>query len=396
MSHYDFDTIIERRGSGSLKWDTVAAGVIPLWVADMDFAAPPALAETLAERARHPVYGYASRRPSYLAAVAAWYGRCGLSLDAGEILPGPGTVLSLGMILRACTAPGDGVLVMTPVYTPFFRVIREHGRKVVEAPLTLDENGRFVFDPAALESALDGASAEGVSVPLMFFCSPHNPGGRVWTAAEIEAVLDLARRRGITVASDEIHGDFVYERSFVSAASFDAHAGRTAVISGANKSFNLGGLHVSHFVIRDEKLRARISDVLRVSSHHEPDVFAELAVETCYSRCLDWFLELKSYLWDNLKQTAALLNSIPGIRAWTPDGTYLLWADARGLVERSGCADDGELAARLESEAKVKITPGGIYGKAGAFFVRINAASPRALLTEGLARIRDWALKACI
>lgn len=390
---YNFDEIMERRGSGSLKWDTVAEGVIPLWVADMDFAAPPALTDALAGRVCHPLYGYSVRSPGYFASIAAWYReQYGAVIGEGEILPGPGTVLSLGAAVRAFAKNGDGVLVMTPVYTPFYRVIRENGCQVVEAPMNLDENGRFVFDPAALEQALDEAVSAGVSVPLLFFCTPHNPGGRVWTSAEIETLLELAERRNMIVAADEIHGDFVYApHSFVPAASFTKYAGRVITISGANKTFNLGGLHVSHLVIRDEKLKAAINKALCTSAHNEPDVFAERAVEICYRNCGSWFRELKDYLWNNLEKAAALLNAIPGVKTWTPEGTYLLWADIRGLAGRTSCQDDAGLVRRLEHEAKVKITAGSLYGKAGSGYARINAASPWQLLAEGLARIQTWA-----
>ncbi|MDR2210891.1 MAG: aminotransferase class I/II-fold pyridoxal phosphate-dependent enzyme [Spirochaetaceae bacterium] len=400
---YDFDAPVNRRGSGSDKWDSVESGVIPLWVADMDFAAPDELTGVLAARAAHPFYGYNRRRPEYLGAILSWYKeQYGVSLAAADILPGSGTVLTLGMAVRAFTKAEDGVLIMAPVYAPFYRVIKENHRKVIEAPMILDKDGHFVLDRAVLEKALDGAAAQNRAVPLVFFCSPHNPGGRVWTEGEIKTFLDFAKDRNLIVIADEIHGDFVYPKEpggtgtaessgFVSATSFSDHADRIVTVSGANKSFNLGGLHVSHIIVRDEKLRAAMNRELQNGFHREPDVFAELAVETCYTKCAPWLLALKPYLRQNLEETAAFLKGIPGINAWVPGGTYLLWAGIQGLVERTGCKTDLELVNRLEKEAKVKITHGSLYGTAGAGYARINIASPRKLLLEGLGRIKEWA-----
>jgi cystathionine beta-lyase len=389
---YDFDAPFGIRGIGSDKWDSVAEGVIPLWVADMDFAAPPELTRALAERASRPFYGYNKRRPGYIEAIVSWYGeQYGVAVRPDDIVPGPGTVPSLGAAVRAFTAPGDGVLIMPPVYAPFYREIRENGRKTVEASMALDGDGRFVFDRPALEKACDEAAAAGLAVPLVLFCSPHNPGGRVWNREEIAALLDFAESRNIIVAADEIHGDFVFAGRFVSTAAFPNHSGRVITVSGANKSFNMGGLHVSHMVIRDEKHKAALEKVLGADFHHDPDIFAELAVETCYKSCGPWLAELKPYIRKNLEEAAAFLNGISGVRAWVPDGTYLLWAGVQGLVERTGCKNDLELVERLESEAKVKITNGSMYGRAGAGYVRINAACPRKLLLEGLGRIKTWA-----
>ncbi|MDR2072631.1 MAG: aminotransferase class I/II-fold pyridoxal phosphate-dependent enzyme [Spirochaetaceae bacterium] len=400
---YNFDAPVHRRGSGSDKWDSVAEDVIPLWVADMDFAAPPELTTVLSARVSHPFYGYNQRRPEYFEAILSWYReQYGASLVAADILPGSGTVLTLGMAVRAFTKPGDGVLIMTPVYAPFYRVVLENHRKVVEAPMVPDANGRFIFDRVVLEESLDKAAALGITTPLVFFCSPHNPGGRVWAKPEIEAFLDFARDRNLIVIADEIHGDFVYaggnggspeqERGgFVSTVLCTDYADRILTVSGANKSFNLGGLHVSHMIVRDQKLRSAITPELQAGFHREPDVFAELAVETCYTQCKPWLMELKPYLKQNLEEAAAFLSDISGVKAWVPDGTYLLWAGIQGLIARGGCKTDLELVSRLEQEAKVKITPGSLYGKAGAGYARINIASPRKLLLEGLDRIRDWA-----
>ena len=178
----------------------------------------------------------------------------------------------------------------------------------------------------------------------------------------------------------------------MSAAAFPAHASRVVVVSGANKSFNLGGLHVSHFIIRDGGLRRIIRRALHREAAHQGDVFAELAVSAAYRLCAPWLDELRAYLWKNVAAAEAFLAAeVPGLRTFTPGGTYLIWADARGLVERSGSGGDDALVRRLEDEGGVKITPGSIYGAAGAGHVRINIASPRPLVMEGLSRLARWA-----
>ncbi|MCL1815801.1 MAG: aminotransferase class I/II-fold pyridoxal phosphate-dependent enzyme [Treponema sp.] len=397
---YNFNELIERRGTSSLKWDTVKEGVIPLWVADMDFPVFPELQETLEKRAAHPFYGYRvslDNKASFYDAIRLWYKtRHDLPVDSRAILSGPGTVLSLGMIVREFSAEGEGVLLLAPVYTPFFEVISENKRKVVEVFLEQDNHGRFILDISKIDDALDKA---GIPVPLALFCSPHNPGGRVWTKEEIAAFLELTQRRNMVAAFDEIHGDLAYEKSgagifqhFVSAASLNEYSDRVIVVSGANKSFNLGGLHISHFVINDENLRATMQNALHRETHHEGDIFAEPAVETAYRLGAPWLDELRPYLYDNILAAVQFLNAeVRGIKAFIPDGTYLIWADVRGLIKQRGCGNVEELVFHLEEEAKVKITPGSIYGKAGEGYVRINAASPRELLMEGLKRIKDWA-----
>lgn len=396
---YNFDEVIDRRGSGSAKWDAVKDGTIPLWVADMDFPCLPELREVLIRRAEHPFYGYKAHSPEYYEAVRHWYQtQHGLEIPRLHILSGPGTVLSLGMIVREFSREGDGVLLLTPVYTPFFEVVRENRRRVVDVPFDTvpagaDPAGSFILDMEKIERAVEKAEEAGIKVPLALFCSPHNPGGRVWTEEEIAAFLGFAEKRNIMVAVDEIHCDFVYGESgrFVSAASFERYADRVIVVSGANKSFNLGGLHVSHFVIRDDRLRGIMKTALHRETHHEGGVFAELAVETVYRRGAAWIGELRGYLRQNILAAVQFLNTeVPGVRTFAPGGTYLLWADVRGLIEKTGCKDDAELVRRLEDTAKVKITPGSIYGPAGSGYARINIASPRSLLLEGLERIKNF------
>jgi cystathionine beta-lyase len=394
----NFDRVISRAGTGSEKWDGCRrdagkAEVIPLWVADMDFPAPPELAKALAVRAAHPVYGYTHLSESFYETLKDWYhAQYRLDLNRDNFLSGPGTVASLGVAVRAFTSPGDGVLLLTPVYKPFYNMIRFNGRETAEAPLRLNEEGRYSFDDETLGRALAAAAGRGLKVPLALFCSPHNPGGTVWDEPELRTFLDFARRHEITVISDEIHGDFVYPpKNFVSMAALKDHADRAAVVSAANKSFNLGGLPGSHFVVQDKKIAGILKTGLRAFGYDVPNIFSMIAAETAYRRCGPWLEELRAYIHTNIDEAVLKLQEIPGIRAFKPEGTYLIWAGVSGLIEERRLRDDLELSSRLEQDGRVKLTPGSAFGAGGRGFVRINAACPRSQLMEGLRRFKSWA-----
>jgi cystathionine beta-lyase len=395
----DFDTLIDRTGTGAAKWEeTDRTGgqppVIPLWVADMDFPCPPAVTGALKKRADHPVYGYTLLPPSFFEALVFWYRtRYLLDLEAGDFLIGPGTVPSLGVAVRTLSRPGDGVLILSPVYNPFFDMIRSNGRETAEVPLSPDGQGRYHFDGESLERGLAAAYDRGLKVPLALFCSPHNPGGAVWDREELELFLDFARQHGITVVSDEIHGDFVYPpKSFCSLAAFPEYADRVIVVSGANKTFNLGGLHVSHFIVRNAKLARTLEEGCRAVAFHGPDIFSRIAAETAYREGGPWFTELRTYIGENINQAVREINTgVPGLEAYKPEGTYLIWADASALIRRGGFRDDRDFAGRLERQGRVKVTPGSAFGSRGRGFIRINAACPRPRLLAGIAGIKAWA-----
>jgi cystathionine beta-lyase len=255
--------------------------------------------------------------------------------------------------------------------------------------MELNGEGRYCFDVSGIEAALDRAAEEGERVPLMLLCSPHNPGGSVWAVEELAALLELAAGRGLIIVSDEIHGDFVFPpRQFQSLASFPEYASFAVVVSGTNKSFNLGGLHVSHFVLRDERLKAELKTALAAETGNEPDIFSLTAAEAALSGGAPWLDELKAYLRDNIEETVTRLNrEIPGIRAYRPQGTYLVWADVSALAETMSFDGDAELVRELELSGRVKLTPGSAFGRQGRGFVRINTACPRSRLREALNRM---------
>lgn len=394
----NFDTPVDRRGTGSLKWNLPTApgqeDTIPLWVADMDFAAPEVVTRALRARVEHPIYGYTIPDSDFLQVLSAWYlKRYGARVPPEHILLGPGVVPSLGIAARTFAKPEEGVLIMPPVYYPFAEAIRSNGRQVVEAPLKRGPSGRLEFDPGAAEAAVDRAEAAGTRVVLAFLCSPHNPGGTVWTPGELEAFLDFAKRRDLIVVADEIHGDLVFSPArFTSLADLPGAQERTLVISTANKTFNIAGLHLSHFVVRDDRLRERARAGLAATGYSQPNIFSMTAAKAAYAEGGPWLDELLGYLGANIEYTVAFLRArVPGLEARAPEGTYLVWADARGLLESKGLRDDKELVGRLEAEARVKLTAGSLFGRGGEGFVRINIACPRSQLTEGLERLERWA-----
>jgi len=263
----------------------------------------------------------------------------------------------------------------------------------VDVRLHPDGSGRFVLDLAALEKTILEARQRGIRVPLLLFCSPHNPGGTVWRREELEGLLALSSHLDLTVVSDELHGDFVHKpSSFVSLADFPDHAGRVVVISAPNKTFNLAGLHLSHFLVRDKLLREKIGLGLAAFGYSQPNVLSLTAAEAAYTHGGPWLDELKAYLMGNIDFTLRFMaRNVPAVKPYKPEGTYLVWADAVELVRAKGLKDDRELVALLETEGRVKFTPGSFFGEGGKGFVRINVASPRSQLHEGLERLATWA-----
>ncbi|AEF83222.1 MalY/PatB family protein [Leadbettera azotonutricia] len=393
--NFDFDRIIDRHGTLATKWDDLDRGhdkaePIPLWVADMDFPSPPEVTQALLNRAGHPVYGYSMIPVSYYETLVAWYKtQYQTELSRHDFILSRGVVPALGTAVNTWSKAGEGVLILTPIYPPFFEVIRRSGRVAVEAPMKLNDTGRYSFDSADLEKALANAENRGIHVSLMLFCSPHNPGGAVWHRAELESILAFAQKHGIVVAADEIHADFVYTpRSFCSLAAFPDHASRVVVISSANKTFNLGGLHASHFVVRDNALKVQLKRSLEAEWSGAPDIFSFAAAEAAYKHGAEWIFALKAYILRNIEITVKRIAAeCPGLKAYKPEGTYLVWANASEHIAKLNLKDDVELVKHLEISGRVKATPGSIFGSEGRGFIRINAACPRSQLEKGLDRM---------
>ena len=382
MAKYDFDQLIPRRGTNSVKWDEEpAADILPMWVADMDFRTAPCVVEALRRRVEHGVYGYATVPESYYGAVTSWFARRhGWVPGADWILPVTGVIPALSAILRALTRPGDRVLVLTPVYNHFFIAIDNSGCSAAECELTYGDN-RYTVDFDALERR-----AADPAVKLMLLCNPHNPAGRVWTPEELRRIGDICLRRDILVVADEIHCELVMPgfRYTPFASLCEEFERRSVTCTSPSKAFNLAGLQVANIFAADAALRARIGHSLQINETGEIGPFAIEALIAAYDEGAEWLDALNEYLHGNYRFSREYFDrNLPQYPVLPLEGTYLVWVDCRA----SGLTSD-ELETKLLEEAKLRINPGAIYGEAGRDFIRLNIACPRKLLAEGLDRLK--------
>ncbi|MDP1896249.1 MAG: pyridoxal phosphate-dependent aminotransferase [Sulfurimicrobium sp.] len=382
---FDFDRKIDRNGTASVKHDGRenyfgTADVLPMWVADMDFAAPEAVSRALAARAAHPVYGYTFYPDSLYQALIDWLKkRHGWQVERDWIIMVPGVVPSLHAAAMAFAAPGEAVVVQPPVYFPFFSAVTDTGRKLVLNPLRL-ENGRYTIDFEHLERcATEGAR-------LLLLCSPHNPVGRVWRPEELREILRVARRHGMTVLSDEIHADLVYPGQRHTALATLAEDGDRLVTAIApSKTFNIPGLGLSCLIAPDPAQRGALRKVFATLAIGHSNPFSIAAFEAAYREGEAWLDALLLYLRDNRDFVAAYLaEHLPAIELIQPEGTYLLWLDCRGLG-----MNDAELKEFFVNKARVGMNPGTVFGAGGSGFMRLNIGAPRQVLAEALARIRQ-------
>ena len=382
---YDFDKAIDRRGTGSLKFDhAVARGKSPdllsLWVADMDFAVPREVSAALVQRAEHGIFGYTDPDDAYFAAVQGWLqDHHGWHTQRSWFVVTPGVVFALAMAVKAYSEPGDAVLIQQPVYYPFTSVIEDNGRRVVNAPLVYDD-GRYEIDWAAFEHAITRNN-----VKLFLLCNPHNPGGRVWTANELRRLGDICVAHGVVVVSDEIHQDFARpgHRHVVFADLDERFAQSSVTCTSAGKTFNLAGLQVSNIVIPHEGLRAQFKAAVDAAGYSQPNTMGLVATQAAYTYGAPWLVALKEYLEGNWQALKTRLEAeAPELRLVESGSTYLAWIDCRALG-----LDDEELRCLVEDEAGLWLDLGAIFGPEGSGFIRINIATQRAYLMEAVARL---------
>ena len=377
---YDFDTVVPRRGSNCAKWDTTAEGVLPMWIADMDFRTAPAVVEALRRRTEHGIFGYTHLPQEYYAAVCGWFSRrYGWQIDPQTILYTSGVVPAVSVTLKAVARPGDKVLVMTPVYNCFFSSIRNMECTAEQIPLTWTRDG-YRIDFEALERAAADPSAS-----VMLLCNPHNPGGRVWTRDELRHAGEICLRHGVFVVSDEIHCDLTFNghRYTPYATLGEEFARHSASCISPTKSFNIAGLQIANIVAVDEDVRRRIDRAINIFEVCDVNAFGFEALIAAYTEGEEWFEALREYIWGNylyLKEFFA--EHLPDLGVMPLEGTYLAWIDCRGTGMSSS-----ELTQRLESEFGLLLSSGTVYGAAGEGFLRLNMACPRSLLSEGLARL---------
>ena len=380
---YNFDTIIERAGTSSVKYDLRKAlfgrdDVIPMWVADMDFAVPHFVEEAVLNRARHPIYGYTVIPESYTEAVAGWQkSRYNWEIENNWLFFSPGVVAGLNMIVQAFTRPGDAVIVQPPVYFPFFSCVENNGRRLVLNQLK-EQNGDYTIDFEDLEQKMKAGAR------MMILCSPHNPVSRSWSREELERLGEKCLEYGILMVSDEIHGDLVFgpHRHIPMASLSPEIADNTITCIAPSKTFNLAGLFTSSIIIPNEKLRETFKKH-QETLHLSPNLFGLVAAEAAYREGGSWLDELMHYLKDNISIVSGYLSrNLPGITFSKAEATYMLWLDFR----KTGIPP-AEMKSRLVEKAGLGLVEGPVFGQGGNGFQRMNIACPRTVLIGALERL---------
>lgn len=378
---YDFDEIIERRGTGSVKWDeSPSSDVIPMWVADMDFKAAPAILEAIRKRAEHGVFGYALVEDDYYEAIISWFQRRHQwTIRREEILYTTGVIPAMSCAIKALTMPGEKVLILSPDYNCFFSSIHNNGCEVLESVLRFSRNipNRFEVDWEDFEHQ---CADEKTTVFLL--CNPHNPTGRVWTREELQQMADICHRHQVHIISDEIHCELIMpDHQFCPMATVDDEA---IILNSPTKSFNIAGLQVANIICRNAEWRRRINRAININEVCDLNPFGPVALKAAYNESEAWIDELNQYLWDNYQALSDFVaQNIPQWKVMPLEGTYLVWVDV------SLCCDNvTAYTDKLMQEAKVWLNPGTMYGaESGKGYVRINIACPRSRMMEALQRI---------
>lgn len=379
----DFDQVIERRGTDCIKYDAAVArgkpeGLLPFWVADMDFKAPDPVLDALRRRVDQGIFGYSDPEPErYFAPLQKWYqSHHDWTPEQNWLVKTPGVVFALATAVKAFTKPGDSVLIQQPVYYPFSAVIINNGRRLVNSPLVL-QDGVYHIDFVDFEKKI----VEN-QVKLFILCSPHNPVGRVWSAAELRRLGDICLQHQVLVVADEIHADFVWPgfKHTVYASLGEKYARQAVVCTAPSKTFNLAGLQVSNIFIPDPDLRQKFADEITRVGYSQLNTLGLVACEAAYRDGEAWLTALKAYLLENLNFTRRFLQeNLPRIKLIEPQGTYLLWLDFRALG-----LDEAQREALLLQKAKVWLDSGAMFGKDGDGFERWNITCPRVTLEQGL------------
>lgn len=384
---YDFDELIDRKGTGSLKWDSLeerfgSGELLPLWVADMDFHSPQPVIDAIVSRARHGVYGYTKFRDSYFDSVINWYRRrYSWNLKREWFSYAPGVVPAIILAIRAYTRPGDGIIVQGPVYYPFYESVELNGRHIIDNPLKLSR-GRYEMDFEDLERKAADPRAR-----MLILCNPHNPVGRVWNRDELTRLGGICNRNGITVIADEIHSDLRYPGvSFTNYATISEEFAQNSITcTAASKTFNLAGLHISNIIIPNSQMHQKYQNILDASKNIMANSFAADAVEAAYNHGEEWLAELIGYLKGNLEFMKRFVHeNMPEVDVIEPQGTYLVWMDFRRVEP-----DPEKLEKLMLGEAKVALDEGYIFRNGGEGFERINIACPRSILARALEQIAE-------
>ena len=383
----DFDEVIDRRGTPSSKWDTMEElyGVSPdsglsMWVADMDFRAPKIIQEKLHGINSHGIYGYYGDYKEYNNSIKWWMkNRHNWEIDTSWIFTTHGLVNGTGLCIDAFTKPGDGIILFTPVYYQFSNLVEAARRKVVECPLKLIDN-HYHFDFVAYERNLSGDEK------MVILCSPHNPGGRVWTKNELQEVAKFAKKHDLVLVSDEIHHDLVYPNKShtVMPIADPSVCDRLVMMTATTKTFNIAGAHSGNVIIPNPNLRQKFSQRIKALGI-SPNSFGLFMATAAYSpEGAQWLDELLHYIDGNRVIFDREVNKIPGLSSMPLEGTYLAWVDFSGTG-----MEEEEFIYRVQEKAKIAVNHGSTFGTGGEKFLRFNLATPRTLVVEATKRLKD-------
>lgn len=380
---YDFDKTIDRRATNSYKWDSAPEGVLPMWVADMDFRTAPAIINALQKRVAHGIFGYTRVPDAYYDAVTSWFSRRhGWDIDREWIIYTSGVVPAVSAVIKALTVPGDKVIVQTPVYNCFFSSIRNNGCEIVSNPLRRTAD-TYEMDFDALERC-----AADPRTKVMLLCNPHNPAGRVWTPDELTRLGNICLRNGVTVVADEIHCELVYQGfKYTPLASLsDAFLHRSVTCVSPSKAFNIAGLQIANIVAFDNDLRSRIDKAININEVCDVNPFGVAATIAAYNEGEEWLNQLVDYLHGNYEAMAEFCRrELPEFPITRLEGTYLVWMDCSSL----GMPSDA-LEHALLDDARLWLNAGTMYGAEGEGYMRWNIACPRSVMLDGLNRFLNF------
>lgn len=380
---YDFDKTIDRRATNSYKWDSAPEGVLPMWVADMDFRTAPAIIDALQKRVAHGIFGYTRVPDAYYDAVTSWFSRRhGWDIDREWIIYTSGVVPAVSAVIKAMTVPGDKVIVQTSVYNCFFSSIRNNGCEIVSNPLRRTAD-TYEMDFDALERCAADPRAK-----VMLLCNPHNPAGRVWTPDELTRLGNICLRNGVTVVADEIHCELVYQGfKYTPFASLsDAFLHRSVTCVSPSKAFNIAGLQIANIVAFDNDLRSRIDKAININEVCDVNPFGVAATIAAYNEGEEWLNQLVDYLHGNYEAMAEFCRrELPEFPITRLEGTYLVWMDCSCL----GMPSDA-LEHALLDDARLWLNAGTMYGAEGEGYMRWNIACPRSVMLDGLNRFLNF------
>lgn len=380
---YNFDEIVDRRHTNSVKWDEAKEeGVIPMWVADMDFKAAPCIIHALKERIDHGVFGYTMVPDSYYESILSWFERRhNWSIQRDWIIYTSGVVPAISAIIKALTRPGDKVLIQTPVYNCFFSSIRNNGCTAAENRLVRKGNSYEIdFDDFEKQAADE-------QTKVFLLCNPHNPAGRVWKKEELSRMNDICLKHGVKVIADEIHCELIMPgHKFTPFAGVSQACQDNCITTNApTKAFNLAGLQIANIISNNAEVRQKIDRAININEVCDVNPFGVIALQAAYNEGEEWLTALNDYLWENYRSLKTFISEhLPQLEVLDLEGTYLVWVN----IKSTGMTGK-ELTKKLLNEGKVFVNHGAMYGDTvGTDYIRINIAMPRSLMQEGLLRIK--------